>query len=216
MSSLPVVVDPDLADEVVTFLRMHPSFLADNPDLYRVLTPPVRVHGEALADHMAAMIRAERAQSAEMAARADGAVAAGRAALGLTSRVQEAVLALIASDDPAEWVESELPGWLGLDAAKLCVETYRPSMRRLPAGMIARLLGKRDVVFRERPGDAPLIHAEAASLARRDALVRVPSQSGGTGALLALAARGRLALEPGQGVAALSFLGRALGAALRF
>ena len=35
MSSLPAAVDPDLADEVVAFLRMHPSFLADNPELYR-------------------------------------------------------------------------------------------------------------------------------------------------------------------------------------
>ena len=216
MSSLPLAVDPDLADEVAGFLRTHPSFLADNPDLYRVLMPPLRVHGEVLADHMAAMIRAERSQSAEMAARADGAVAAGRAALGLTDRVQEAVLALMTSEDPAEWAESELPGWLGLDAAKLCVETYRPGMRRLPLGTIDRLLGKRDVVFRERPVDAALLHAEAASLARRDALVRVPAQGGGTAALLALAARSRAALQPGQGVAALTFLGRALGAALRF
>jgi uncharacterized protein len=215
MSSLPAAVDPDLADEVAAFLRTHPSFLADNPDLYRVLVPPVRVHGEALADHMAAMIRAERAQSAEMAARADGAVAAGRAALGLADRVQEAVLGLMASDDPTEWVESELPGWLGLDAAKLCAETYRPGTRRLPVGTIARLLGKRDVVFRERPVDAALLHAEAASLARHDALVRVPGHGGGTG-LLALAARSRTALPPGQGVAALTFLGRAIGAALRF
>jgi uncharacterized protein len=213
MSSLPAAVDPDLADEVAAFLRTHPSFLADNPDLYRVLVPPVRVHGEALADHMAAMIRAERAQSAELAARADGAVAAGRAALGLADRVQEAVLGLMASDDPTEWVESELPGWLGIDAAKLCVETYRPGMRRLPVGTVTRLLAKRDVVFRERPVDAALLHAEAASLARHDALVRVPGH-GGVG-LLALATRTRTALPPGQGVAALTFLGRAIGAALR-
>ena len=215
MSSLPLAVDPDLADEVAAFLRSNPSFLADNPELYRVLAPPVRVHGEPLTDHMAAMIRAERAQSAIMAARADGVVEAGRAALGLTDRVQDAVLALMACDDPAEWVETELPGWLGLDAAKLCLEAYRPGTRRLPAGTIGRLLAKRDVVFRERPGDAALLHAEAASLARRDALVRVPAMLGGTGGLLALAARSRTALQPGQGIAALTFLGRAIGAALR-
>ncbi len=214
MSSLPATVDPDLADEVAGFLRAHPSFLADNPELYRVLTPPVRVHGEALADHMAAMIRAERAQLAETASRVEGAGAAGRATLGLMARVQEAVVSLIASDDPTEWVECELPGWLGLHAAKLCLETYRPGTRRLPAGTIGRLLGRRDVVFRERPADAALLHADAASLARRDALVRVPDGRGGNG-LLALAARGRHALLPGQGEAALAFLGRAVAAAIR-
>ena len=35
MSSLPLAVDPDLADEVAGFLRTHPSFLADNPELRR-------------------------------------------------------------------------------------------------------------------------------------------------------------------------------------
>lgn len=209
------VVDPDLADEVAAFLRHHPSFLADNPDLYRVLTPPLRVHGEAFADHMAAMIRAERAHSAAVAARADGVIVAGRAAAGLTERVQEAVLSLMATDGVADWVETVLPSVLGLDAAMLCVEHYLPGTRRLPAGTVLRLLGRRDVVFRDRPADAALIHAEAASLARHDALVRVPGEGGETRAMLALASRTRAILNPNGGTAALTFLGRAVGSALR-
>ena len=61
--------------------------------------PPRRVHGEVLADHMAAMVRAERAHAAAMAERADGVLAAGRAAAGMTARVHEAVLALIGAED---------------------------------------------------------------------------------------------------------------------
>ena len=211
MRGVQAAVDPDLADEVAAFLRSNPNFLADNPDLYRVLTPPVRVHGEVLTDHMVAMIRAERAQSAALAMRADGVVAAGRAAAGLAERVQEAVLALMGAADPLEWVEAELPGLLGLDAASVCVERYQASTRRLPAGMIKRLLDGRDVVFRDRPGDAALIHAEAAALARQDALVRVP---GTAPAMLALAVRGRSVLNPKQGAGGLAFLGRALGKAI--
>jgi uncharacterized protein len=214
MNGVHAAIDPDLADEVAGFLRTHPNFLADNPELYRVLVPPVRVHGEALADHMAAMIRAERSHSIAIANRSDGMVNAGRAAASLAERVQEAVLSLMQCDDIVEWVEQELPGWLGLDAAKLCLETYLPGTRRLPRGMVARLLGGRDVVFRERAPDAALLHAEAASLARHDALVRVPAASGGVGGLLALAARNKTAL-PAQGQAALGFLGRAIGAVLR-
>jgi len=81
---------------VEAFLRANPGWLADHPELYRVLVPPNRVHGEALADHMAAMVRAERVHAAAMAARADSVLAAGRAAAGLAQRVQAAVLALIA------------------------------------------------------------------------------------------------------------------------
>ncbi|MBN8896757.1 MAG: hypothetical protein J0H35_01010, partial [Rhodospirillales bacterium] len=78
---------------MAAFLRENPNWLAENPTLYCVLAPPERVHGEALADHMAAMIRAERAHAAAMTERADGVLAAGRAAASLAGRVQEAVLA---------------------------------------------------------------------------------------------------------------------------
>ncbi len=194
-------------------MRANPRFLADNPELYRWLAPPARVHGEALADHMAAMLTRERAHAAEMIARADGVLAAGRAAAGLAARVQQAVLVLIAAADAAECVASELPAILAVDAAGLCAEgLVLRGARRLPPGSVARLLGGRAVVFRDAGEDAAMLHAEAAPLARHDALVRVP---GDAPALLALAARHPGALDPGQGAGALAFLGCAVAAALR-
>ncbi|HSU07539.1 MAG TPA: hypothetical protein VLI93_18390 [Acetobacteraceae bacterium] len=206
--------DPDEADAalVEAFLRANPSWLADHSDLYRVLTPPKRLHGEPMADHMAAMLRAERLHAAAMATRADGVLAAGRAAAGLTQRVQSAVLALIHTHDPTDCVASEFPGILAIDGAGLCVEDHLPGTRSLPAGAVAALLDGRDVVFRTTPEDATLLHAEAARLARHDALVRVPWP--GAPALLALATRDSRSLDPMQGTGALAFLGRAVGAAL--
>ena len=54
------------------FLRANPAWLAEHPELYRVLEPPVRVHGDGVTDHMAAMLQVqrERADSAVMAAAA--------------------------------------------------------------------------------------------------------------------------------------------------
>ena len=40
------------ASAVAAFLRVHPEFLAEHPDLYRVLDPPRRVHGERMADQL--------------------------------------------------------------------------------------------------------------------------------------------------------------------
>ncbi len=197
------------ADEVAAFLRAHPGWLAENPELYRVLAPPHRVHGEVLADHMAAMLVAERAHAQAMSARADGVLAAGRAAAGMAERVQEAVVALMRASDVTECVAAELPGLLGMDAACLCAEGSRPGTRALGLGSVARLLGRRDVVFREAPADARALHGEAASLAQVDALVRT-----GPRALLALASRDRSRLHPGQGARALAFLGRTVAAAL--
>ncbi len=197
---------------VEAFLRAHPAWLAEHPGLYRLLTPPVRVHGEELADHMAAMVHAERAHAAAMAERADNVLAAGRAAAGLAARVQEAVLALLRSTDPVDCIGYEMPGILGVDAVHLCLEALRPGARPLPGGTVARLLEGRQVLFREVATDARLLHAEAAGLAGHDALALVPGE--GPPALLALLARDPWALDPGQGAGALAFLGRAVAAAL--
>ena len=163
------------------------------------------MHGEELADHMAAMLRVERQ-------RTDCLLAAGRAASGLAARVQDAVLALLRSADPADCVSGEMPGILAIDAAHLCLEADHPGARLLPEGTVAGLLGGRQVVFRDAPADVRLLHAEAAGLARHDALVRVPGS--GPPALLALLARDPRALDPSQGTGALAFLGRAVAASL--
>ena len=202
----------DLAEVVEGFLRARPSFLAENPALYGLLAPPERVHGDILADHMAAMLAAARARATAMAEQADCVLEAGRAAAGLAGRVQAAVLALIAAADPTECVTHALPGLLGLDAAALCTEADHPGMRPIPPGTVARLLDGRDALRRTTPTDTPLLHAEAAQLARQDALVLVPWS--GPPTLLALASREAAPAETPHTIGALAFLGQAIGAAL--
>jgi uncharacterized protein len=199
---------------VAAFLRANPSWLAENPELYRLLAPPVRVHGDALADHMAAMLREARAHAAAMTERAEDVLSAGRAAAGLACRVQDAVVALIRATDKLDCIASELPGILAVDAVSFCVEAEESGagLRPMPPGTVAALLAGRDVQFRDAPEDAVLLHAEAAKLARHDALVRVPGE--GPAAMLALSARDRVALDPAQGGGSLAFLGRAVAASL--
>ncbi len=198
------------AEDVVGFLRAHPRFLAENPELYRLLEPPVRVHGTILADHMAALLAAERAHARTMAARADDVLAAGRAAAGLAHRVQEAVLLLIAARDVTECVAAEFPMALAIDAAALCVEAA--GAQGLPCGRIAELFEGRSVVFRADAAPDAMLHGAAARLAVHEALVRIPGAD--PPAMLALAARDAAMLDPSQGTGALGFLGRAVAAAL--
>jgi hypothetical protein len=87
-------------------------------------------------------------------------------------------------------------------------------VRLLPAGAVARLVGRgRDAVVRAQPTDTVLLHAEAAPLVTRDALARVPLADGPP-MLIAVGAREASALPARQSVAVLSFLGRAVAAAL--
>ncbi len=199
------------SDEAVErFLSARPGWLAQHPGLYGMLEPPERVHGEAVADHMAAMLRAERGRSAAARRATEQVVEDRRAAAGLAGRVRRCVLALIAAADPVECVAAELPGLLGVDAAALCSEAgERRGIRRLPAGTLARLLDGRDVVVRAAPEDARMLHAEAAPLAWHDALVRVASRPD---CLLLLASRdgGRLCADRES----LAFLGQTVAAAM--
>jgi uncharacterized protein YigA (DUF484 family) len=197
------------AEQVSAYLRAHPDFLAQNPELYAVLSPPVRVHGTIFADHMAAMLAQARARAANSERQTGDVLAAGRTAGGIAERVQEAVLALLQTTDAAECVAETWPGLLGIDAACLCCEAIRPRWRTLPSGAVAALLRQRAMVFRDRPLDAPLLHAEAALLAERDALIQVEAPFP---ALLALVSRDALALPNS---AAWVFLGRAVSARLR-
>jgi len=208
----PLPATPSGAEAVARFLRANPGWLAANPEFYRILTPPARVHGERLADHMAAMLRAVRAHADAMAERADLVLTAGRASAGLAARVNEAVLALMRAADPMDCVAAELPGLLAVDSAAVCSEGAHPGARTLPAGTVERLMAGREVVFRAAPSDAGLLHGEAAGLARHDVLVRVAF--GREPTLLALAARDGVMLDPVQGNGALAFLGRAVAAAL--
>ncbi|MCA3379599.1 MAG: hypothetical protein ING08_05085, partial [Roseomonas sp.] len=164
------------------FLRAHPGFLAARPELYRALAPPRRVHGDGLTDHMAAMLGAERERASALDAELRLALDAERAGLGLVSRVRLAVLALMRSDNAPETVAQEWPNLLGLESCTLCVEPpdnpgqlwMRPEQRPLPRGMVEKLLGRgRDVLVRDKPEDADMLHGEAGGLIARDALVRV-------------------------------------------
>ncbi len=199
-----------LADEVRAFLRAHPAFLAENPELYRNLLPPARVHGAVLEDHMAAMIVAERAHARAMQDQAGQVLAAGRASAGLVARVQEAVLALIEATCPVECIATEFPRALAVDAASLCAETPILGARSMPEGSITALFGTRCVVFDAPPHWHGALHGEASGLARFQALIRVP----GMPALVALAAREGDMLDPSQSIAPWLFLGRAVASAL--
>lgn len=190
---------------VAAYLAANPDFLAGRPELYRVLVPPQRVHGEALADHMSAMLRIERAHNAALRERAESVLAAGRAQISVTERVHKAVLALLAAKDLVECVANELPALLGVDAAALCCETFRPRWRSLPPGAVAMLMRGKPVMGRDRPQDAVLLHAEAALLAERDVLVRVPTR---VPALLALVSRDAASLPA---AASFAFLGEVIG-----
>jgi len=178
-----------------------------------VLDPPARVHGDRLADHMAAMLDRARAGAAALA----HTTVERRAADGFSKRVQDAVLAMMGARDLAWCLQHDLPGLLQLDSVRLCAEasqrgvtTAVPGAIQVPPGTVAETLGRRRALVRDAVR-TPLLHGEAAALAGREALVRVPLAD--APALLALACRDGRALA-GAATPVLAFLGQAIAVAL--
>ncbi len=210
--------DDAAAHAVETFLLSHPDFLARRPGLYAALAPPVRVHGERLADHMAAMLAAERRRAAELVARQKAMLVAGRRAAALQSRAQRAVLALMPSRTPAEALDilqQEWPGLLGIDVVSVCAEARcLPLARPLPRGFVARTLphGAR-VALRAEAHDTETLYGEAAPLVASDALARLPLPRGGP-ALIACGARDQGHYAHGQPSEVMAFLAAAAAIAL--
>lgn len=141
------------AAAVEAFLHANPGFLAARPQLYAVLTPPRRLHGEAMADHMAAMIQAGRQEWR-------GLLEAGRTRGAFAAKVAEAVLALIASTDALDCLRHEWPARLGLESCRLVGAVAGPAIT------------VRDVTVAN-----VALHGEAAPLITREALLRLGTQT---------------------------------------
>ncbi|WP_424814799.1 hypothetical protein [Roseococcus sp. YIM B11640] len=135
------------AEVVESYLHAHPGFLAARPQLYALLAPPVRVHGEVLADHMAAMIQAGRDEWRAL-------LEAQRIRAAFAARAGEAVLALIAARDALDCVRDEWPARLGLESCRL----------------IASVSGA-PLILRDVEQASASLHGEAAPLIAREALL---------------------------------------------
>jgi uncharacterized protein YigA (DUF484 family) len=210
--------DADEAALVEAFLRTHPAFLADHPALYRALVPPRRVHGERMADHMAAMLEAERARGAELRATLEEVVSHGRANQANQARAHKAVLALLAARSPTEALDimvQEWPDLLGVDVVTVCAEGRAVlGARPLARGAIARLLpNASSFMLRAQATETDALYGEAAALVASDALARLTLASGGE-ALLACGSRDAGHFEPRQGTELMSFLAAAAAIAL--
>ena len=148
-----VMPPEDEAARVESFLRTNPDFLATRPQLYAVLAPPRRLHGETVADHMDAMIQAGRAEWR-------GLLEAGRTRGAFAARVAEAVVALIASSDALDCLRHEWPARLGLESCQLVPRIAGPAL-----------------VVRDVSVASVALHGEAASLITREALLRCGAQT---------------------------------------
>ncbi len=208
------------SDQVETFLRAHPGFLNERPELISVLAPPSRFDGGTVVDLQNVMVQKLREESRDLRDAANLLISTTRSNMIIQTRTHAAVMALLGSDSFERLIHvirHDLPLLLDVDTVSLCFESDESDppdyadIRWLPVGSVERVLGDGENTFYrllEDVHDDGQVFGEAAGLVRSAAIARVNPGSGISAALLALGARERGAFHSGQSSDLLTFFAR--------
>ena len=218
---------PLSAAQVAAYLREHPDFLCQNPELLDALTPPGRDNGNGVADLQQFMLERLRRDLAEVTAARDALVVTGRCNLSAQARVHKATLALLRARSFEHFIETlttDLAVILDLDVVVVGVEqpadgtAPAPAAGVVPLGprMVDRFIGPgQSIALRDKVCGDPAIFGAGAGLVRSEALIRLSFGRTTPSALLAFGARQEDHFQPGQGTELLTFMARVVETSIR-
>lgn len=215
------------AERVIAFLRAHPEFLVEHAELLAPLLDRAQASGDRVVDFQRFVVERLKTRTHALEAERDQMMSLARLNLKSQTRVHRAVLALMSAQTFEHLIQAttiDLPVFLGLDVASLCIESTgaaiprheTPGVRVLEPGAVDDFLGPaRDMLLRTNArGDAELF-GPGATLVRSDALLRLKISPSAPAGLLALGSRKEGRFHPGQGTELLSFLARAIEISIR-
>ena len=220
---------------VIEFLRQHPDFLAEHPDLFEVLTPPERQHGGGVVDFQYYAIDHLRRGMRKMKDRFNGLVSSARENMSVQQQVQQAVLSVIRArtlEELLEILSTDLIHWFDVDVVRLALESdaaglydtyYNESNYSgicfVPKGTAqAALMGEQVRLIPDTQTQPPIgfemIFAECSSLVRSCALVRLELSEIKRPAVIAFGVRHADRFHQHQGGEFLQFLGQVMSLVL--
>ncbi|WP_422364764.1 DUF484 family protein [Pelagibius sp.] len=221
------LAQPISGDQVSAYLRRHPEFLADNPELLDAQQPPSRVREKGVVDLQQFQVQRLRDEVGSLTSLRDELISAGRSNLSTQSRVHQAVLVILNARSFEEFVEiitTDMAAILDLDVVTIGVEkaeqgaTWQPTagVYCLETGSIDALLGPGGtMLLRENVTGDPTVFDGGAGLVQSDALIRLNISDSTPPALLALGSRQPDAFHDGQGTELLVFLSQVLEVTFR-
>ncbi len=215
------------ADEVESYLREHPDFLVDHPDLVNLLLPPEAKHGEGVVDMQRYMLERVRHDLTKLQVQQNEILATSRGNLTTQNRIHAGVLAMLGAttlEHLIEIVTTDLAVHLEVDAVAIGFEALdrlpaggnRSALRILPRGAIDRVLGgsKEIALIADATPDAQLFGG-ATTLVRSQALLRLQLRRDAPIGILAFGSRTPGKFHPGQGTELLTFLGKVVELTIR-
>lgn len=221
----------DLApQQVLEYLKAHPGFLNDHPELFTLLTPPAQNLGENVVDLQHYMLGNLQKNIQSLREKYDGLIVSCRDNMSTQAQVHEAVLGLMRTRDLEQLIEvitQDLVRLFDVDVVRLAVEspaaelyeTYygdqnysgisfiEPGLVDIIAGRSEPVLLSDDTRKKFIPG-FDQVFADCHGMVRSCAMLRLTLDQTGRDALLAFGVRHAGHFHPGQGFELLSFLAR--------
>lgn len=210
------------AAAVSAWLRRHPEFLEENPEVLTFLTPPEFRRGERIVDMQRFMLERLRDDVTGLRRQEKQLLSAVEGNAAGQTKVHQAVIAVVGAADIQALngiVRTKLPGLLDLEAAALCIEEEGAlalaGATAIGSGGIANLMGpKRRVLLQARTAGEAFVFGDDAERVKSVAYLRLRTGTA-PNMLLALGSGRDDGFEPDQATDLLTFLGDAIEARLK-
>ena len=213
-------------DDVIAWLKEHPDFLNENPQVCDLLTPPAAKRGKGIADFQHHVMKRLRADRDEVLESAREIVETSRANMNSQTRIHRAVLMLLEARNFEEFINTitiDFATLLDVDIVTLLVETdgavvphiNLSGVRLAAPGGIDRLLQGQALVLDSYMNGRDDIYGAGAGLVKSQALLRLNTGRDAPAAMIAFGSRNPDVFIPGQGTELVSFLGKVVERCLR-
>lgn len=229
-------ISADMTKKMVEdYLRSHPSFLMDNPDILEALIPPAQNLGRGVVDFQFFAIENMRRGMGKMKDRFNSLVTSARDNMSTQQQVQKAVLSVIRAKNLEQLLEvltTDLLTWFDVDVVRLAIEsdaaglydTYYSEQNYsgicfVPNNTAQAALSSESVrlisdTHNEPPIGFEMIFADCSNMVRSCALLRLDLEKVGKPAILAFGVRDSGHFHPHQGSDLLGFLADVMSAVL--
>lgn len=212
---------------ILDYLREHPTFIADHPELLDSQELPARFQSDHVADFQHILMERLRGEIARLRTQQEEIIANSRDNQTTQARIHKAAFDLLEAESFTQFIDiivSDLAEQLEVDAVRLCIEKSAlgfdgplpEGLRILERGHVANYLGRNQrALLREEAPPEPDLFGELAPLIRSDALIRLDISADAPPAMIAFGTRHPGYFHSGQGTELLSFLSNIIGFGVR-
>jgi uncharacterized protein YigA (DUF484 family) len=211
------------AETVSAWLRRHPEFLHENPEVLTFLTPPEFKRGERILDMQHFMLERMRNDLTSLRRHEKQLLSAVEGNAAGQSKVHQAAIAVVGANDIQvlnNVIRAKLPAMLDIESAVLCIEDAGAlalaGATAIGEGGIENLMGaKQRILLQGQTAGESFVFGEDAARVKSVAYLRLRAGKNSPDMLLALGSGREDGFEKDQATDLISFLADVLEARLK-